>query len=83
MLDGIANAYRQGCQRMRGVSGATALLTSEGLERSGGPYLLETTAANWLQIQSSAMRSLGRWAWSFERKVQRKCYKLPRPWKDN
>jgi NADP-dependent aldehyde dehydrogenase len=48
LTDGIANAYRQGCQRMRGVSGVTALLTSEGLERSGSPYLLETTAANWL-----------------------------------
>ena len=48
LTDGIANAYRQGCQRMQGVSGVTALLTSEGLERSGSPYLLETTAANWL-----------------------------------
>ena len=31
LTDGIANAYRQGCQRMQGVSGVTALLTSEDL----------------------------------------------------
>ena len=48
LTDGIANAYRQGCQRMQGVSGVAALLTSEELERSASPYLLETTAANWL-----------------------------------
>jgi NADP-dependent aldehyde dehydrogenase len=48
LTEGIANAYHQDCQRMQGVSGVKALLTSENLERSGSPYLLETTAANWL-----------------------------------
>ena len=59
LTDGIANAYRRGCQGKQGVSGVTALLTSEGLERSGSPYLLETTAANRLANPEHAQEVFG------------------------
>ena len=47
LTSGIAQAYRQGCNRLRSVAGVQTRLSSDSEERSGSPYLLETTGKAW------------------------------------
>jgi len=48
LTDGIAAAYRQGCDRMAGTQAVQALLSTECDIRQATPYLFRTTGENWL-----------------------------------
>ncbi len=48
LTDGIAAAYRQGCDRMAGTQAVQALLSTECDMRQATPYLFRTTGENWL-----------------------------------
>lgn len=48
LTDGIAEAYRDGQQRVAGTRGVQEILTSMCDQRNATPYLFQTTAQNWL-----------------------------------
>ncbi len=48
LTDGIATAYRDGCDRIAGGTGVQELLTSTCDQRNATPYLFETTGETWL-----------------------------------
>jgi NADP-dependent aldehyde dehydrogenase len=48
LTDGIAAAYRIGCDRIGAGTGVQALLTSASDQRHATPYLFRTTARDWL-----------------------------------
>lgn len=52
LTDGIAEAYRQGRDRVSGAAGVQTLLTSTCDLRNATPYLYETTARAWLDNEA-------------------------------
>lgn len=48
LTDGIADAYREGRDRVSGASGVRGVLTSTCDQRNATPYLFETTGKTWL-----------------------------------
>lgn len=52
LTDGIAEAYRQGRDRVEGASGVQAVLTSMCDMRNATPYLYQTTGAEWLKNEA-------------------------------
>jgi NADP-dependent aldehyde dehydrogenase len=59
LTDGIAAAYRAGCDRIAAGTGVQALLTSSCDQRHATPYLFRTTAADWLGNQALAEEVFG------------------------
>jgi alpha-ketoglutaric semialdehyde dehydrogenase len=59
LTDGIAAAYRAGCERIAASSGVQALLTSNCDLRNATPYLFRTTASNWLGNHALAEEVFG------------------------
>ena len=49
LTDGIADAYRQGTDAIREVSGVEELLGTRCETRAAAPYLFSTTGATWLE----------------------------------
>jgi 2,5-dioxopentanoate dehydrogenase len=52
LTDGIAAAYRQGCDRIASAAGVQSLLTTTCDKRNATPYLFRTTGAEWLASHS-------------------------------
>ncbi len=48
LTDGIAEAYRKGCDQFSETAGVTALVTSSPPSRTATPFLFETTGKDWL-----------------------------------
>ena len=59
LTDGIAAAYRAGCDRIAAGTGVQALLTSTCDQRNATPYLFRTTAADWLGNHALAEEVFG------------------------
>ena len=59
LTDGIAVAYRAGCDRVAGVTGVQALFTSTCDSRHATPYLFRTTGKDWLGNQALAEEVFG------------------------
>jgi NADP-dependent aldehyde dehydrogenase len=59
LTDGIAAAYRAGCNRIAVGTGVQALLTSTCDLRNATPYLFRTTAADWLGNHALAEEVFG------------------------
>ena len=49
LTDGIAAAFRDGCERIAGEPGVQALLTSSCIARQAAPHLYRTSAKSWLE----------------------------------
>lgn len=52
LTDGIASAYRQGRDRVAGVTGVQELLTSTCDNRNATPYLFATTGKEWMDNEA-------------------------------
>jgi 2,5-dioxopentanoate dehydrogenase len=48
LTDGIASAYREGCERMAKAAGVRAVLSAKSEKRSAGPNLFEVSGDDWL-----------------------------------
>ncbi|WP_026354055.1 aldehyde dehydrogenase (NADP(+)) [Massilia niastensis] len=59
LTDGIAAAYRDGCERIAAGSGVQALLASTCGLRNASPYLFRTTAKDWLANHALAEEVFG------------------------
>jgi NADP-dependent aldehyde dehydrogenase len=59
LTDGIAAAYRTGCDRIAAGTGVQALLASSCGARDAAPYLFRTTAADWLDNHALAEEVFG------------------------
>jgi len=49
LTDGIAAAFRDGCERIASEHGVQALLTSSCIARQAAPHLYRTSAKSWLE----------------------------------
>lgn len=56
---GIADAYRQGVQRVAATSGVRALLSPQSDARTALPHLYETTGAHWLNYKELSEEVFG------------------------
>jgi len=48
LTDGIASAYRAGCEAVRGSGAVEELVTTESTDRQATPFLFKTTGRQWL-----------------------------------
>ena len=59
LTDGIADAYRAGCDRMAGVPGMTAVVTPTHARRAAAPALFTVGGADWLASAALADEVFG------------------------
>ena len=59
LTDGIADAYRAGCDRVARTSGVQAVLTPAGAARQASPALFQVSGADWLADATLAQEVFG------------------------